>query len=293
MQNSISLALLKQTGLFIFLMFFSLVQVAQAAQVQKTQNTQFVLGETVFVAFPAANIKDDAFIVGKVTKETAKGDYQIAVLDYVEGHDYGSSCVPISKYANQDQGMGAGWELWQDTTKLDTKQLEYVVPKESVLKLDYGKLYFVERNNVYIVFGRWKSDAPMLTEERMDRAVREAKLAGLDEMQPAFELAKLHRQSYYGDYGRPLMAFETIAPLNVAVESVLTQLQQNPQLEQLWRAKPRNWDAISQSSYLYFMVEAMDKVVADAKEQLYEDGLESADPAVLAKLKSNLQQLKR
>lgn len=275
---------LNQAGLFVILTVFALVN---------AHAKNFSVGETVFVAFPATNIKDDAFIIGKVTQITDKGDYQVAVMDYVEGHDYGSSCVPISKNVTQDQGLGAGWELWQDTTKLDTKNLEYVVPKESVLKLDYGKLYFVERNNVFIVFGRWKSDAPMLTVERMDRAVREAKTAGLDEMEPAFELAKLHRQSYYGDFGRPLMAFETIAPLNTAVESVLTLFAEDPKLEALWRANPRDWDQISQTSRHYFLVEAIDKLVEDAKLQFYEDGLERADPTVLQDLKQNLEKLKR
>ncbi|MEA3406107.1 MAG: hypothetical protein U9R28_10285 [Pseudomonadota bacterium] len=274
----------KQTGLFIVLTMFVFVN----AHAKK-----FSVGETVFVAFPATNIKDDAFIIGKVTQITEKGDYQVAVIDYVEGHDYGSSCVPISKNASQDQGLGAGWELWQDTTKLDTQNLEYVVAKETVLKLDYGKLYFVERNNVFIVFGRWKSDAPMLTVERMDRAVREAKTAGLDEMEPAFELAKLHRQSYYGDFGRPLLAFETIAPLNTAVEAVLTLFTEDTKLESLWRANPRDWEQIGKTSRHYFLVEAVDKIVEDARAQFYEDGLESADQKVLQSLKQNLEKLKR
>lgn len=257
------------------------------------QAASFKLGETVFVAFPNPNIKDDAFIIGKVSRVTDKGDIQVAVLDYVEGHDYGSSCVPISKNAQQDQGLGAGWELWSDTTKLDTKLLEYVVPKDKVMKLDSGRLYFVERNNVYIVFGRWKSDAPMLTLERMDRAIREAKTAGLDAMQPAFELAKLHRQSFYGDFGRPLMAFESIAPLNTALGEAMAIMQAQPTLAKLWRDKPRNWEVIGQSTHDYFMVEAIDKLVEDAQNQLYEDGLESADANVLAEMKARLQQLKR
>ncbi|MBD3755770.1 MAG: hypothetical protein IE937_09030 [Gammaproteobacteria bacterium] len=252
----------------------------------------FEVGETVFVAFPAGNVKDDAFIVGKVTRITPQGNYQLAVEDYVEGHDYGSSCVPISKHT-QDQGLGEGWQLWQDTTKLDKQRLEYVVPKESVMKLDEGKHFFIERNNLYIVFGRWKSDAPMLTVERLERAEREAKNAGLDDMLPALELAKLHRQSFYGENARPLYAFETIAPLNTAVEAVLDLLNKDKSLNKLWRANPRDWQAISESSRDYFLVDAIDKIVADARSQLYEEGTENADPQVLANLKKNLEKLKR
>ena len=260
---------------------------------QGVKASDFVKGETVFVAFPATNIKDDAFIIGKVTAITDKGDYQVAVLDYVEGHDYGSSCVPISKYETTDQGMGNGWEIWTDTTKLDTQQLEYVVPKEKVLKLAYGKLFFVERNNVFIVFGRWKSDAPVLTLDRLDQAISQAKSAGLSEMQPAFELAKLHRQSYYGDFERPLMPYESIAPLNKALKTVLEYLAADPRLEALWRANPRDWKAISETTKHYFLVEAIDKLVRDAKNAIYEDGVEQADATSLAELKERLSILKR
>ena len=276
---------IKRSGLLLFLVGSVLLSSVKAAQ--------FAIGETVFVAFPATNIKDDAFIIGKVTQVTEKGNYQISVLDYVEGHDYGSSCVPISKNADQDQGLGAGWELWQDTTKLDKQRLEYVVDKASVLKLDYGKLYFVERNNIFIVFGRWKSDAPVLTIDRMDRAIREAKSTGLEEMEAAFNLAKLHRASFYDDFKRPLMPFETIAPFNIAINAVFDAFKEDPQLETLWRTKPRNWTAIKQSTQHYFMVEAIDKVVRDATNQLYEEGLDQAGKAPLTELKTKLTKLKR
>lgn len=273
------------SGLFagLLILFAPYIQAAQAA---------FAEGESVFVAFPAGNIKDDAFIIGQVTRITPQGDYQIAVEDYVEGHDYGSSCVPISKHT-QDQGLGDGWQIWQDTTKLDKQRLEYVVPANSVMKLDVGKHFFVERNNLYFVFGRWKSDAPMLTLERLERAEREAKSAGLDEMIAALALVKLHRQGFYGEYGRPLYAFETIAPLNVAVSAAVQVLQADPKLDGLWRAKTRDWKTINQSSRYYFLVDAIDKIARDASNQLYEEGVEDADPRVLASLKANLQKLKR
>lgn len=257
-----------------------------------TQAQSFSLGETVFVAFPQANIKDDAFIIGQISAFTQKGDFQIAVQDYVEGHDYGSSCVPISKNT-QDQGLGSGWEIWQDTTKLDTKQLEYIVPKNQVMKLDEGKHYFVERNNVYIVFGRWKSDAPMLTVERLQRAEREAQSAGLKTMLPAFELAILHRKSFYGDYGRPLLPHEAVAPLNTALNTALELFKKDQALESLWRAKPRDWEEIGQSSRHYFLIEAIDKIVEDAQDQLYEEGLEKAPPDELQRLRQNLLKFKR
>jgi hypothetical protein len=252
----------------------------------------FSVNETVFVAFPQGNIKDDAFIVGKITKIHENGDFQVSVLDYVEGHDYGSSCIPISKNTT-DEGLGAGWEIWQDTTRLETQRLEYVVPHKAVMKLDEGKHYFVERNNIYIVFGRWKSDAPMLSVERLERAKREAESAGLSDILPALALAQKHRRGFYGDFGRPLSPPESISPLVEALETVLALFSEDAVLEQLWRAKHRDWKTIGLSTRYYFLIQAIDKVVRDAKDQRYEEGVEQAGEEALNRLDQHLQLLQR
>ncbi|WP_127470724.1 hypothetical protein [Thiomicrorhabdus aquaedulcis] len=252
----------------------------------------FKVGETVFVAFPEANIKDDAFIIGKVTQITPKGDYQISVIDYVKGHDYGVSCVPMVK--NQgNQGYGEGWSVWTDTKNLDNKAIEYRVAKENVLNLIYGKQYFIERNNLYIVFGRWKSDAPMLTIERLERAKSEAVSIQMSDLNDAFDIAMLHRASFYGDFGRPFLQFETIEPLNKLLETVGALLASDPVLKDLWQEKSRDWPTISKNTRHYFLIEAIDKSLADAQSQLYKEGVEQADAAQLAALKAKLTGLQR
>ena len=258
--------------------------------------SKFQVGETVFVAFPAGNIKDDAFIVGKINKVMADGDYLISVLDYVEGHDYGVSCVPMTKYdtvEGANSALSEAWQLWDDTTKLEPEELDYVVPKERVLKLGYGKNYFIERNNLYIVFGRWLSDAPMLNIDRIDRAIKQAKSNNLEGMTPAFELAKMQRRSFYGENGRPLYAFETIAPMVKAMDFIDQLFIEKPELKALWFARPRNWEVISANAETYFMVNAIDKIVDDAWNQIYEEGLDKADPTDLARLKDYVAKYKR
>ncbi|GAB6070234.1 hypothetical protein JCM30760_13310 [Thiomicrorhabdus hydrogeniphila] len=256
----------------------------------------FQVGETVFVAYPAANIKDDAFIVGKVNKIMSNGDLKVAVLDYVEGHDYGVSCVPMSK---NDVGESIPsntdniWDLWTDTTKLDKQKLDYVVSKKDVLKLGRGKTYFIERNNLYIVFGRWKSDAPMLSAERMSEAEGQAKENGLAGMIPAFELAKLERKSFYGDYGRPLMPFESVAPMVKTLKALEQDLNKNVSFKKYWFAKDRDWKAISQNTKTYFLMQAADKVLSDAKDLVYADGVENAAPEDLKQLDLYIKRLSR
>ncbi len=258
--------------------------------------SDFKVGETVFVAFPAGNIKDDAFIVGKVTSITANGDYQLSVIDYVEGHDYGVSCVPMVKNQSADGGPAKiedVWEMWTDTTKLQTQTLDYIVAKEHVMKLGYGKTYFVERNNLYIVFGRWLSDAPMLNIDRINMAIKTAKINQLSAMQPAFELAKQQRKAFYGENGRPLYAFETIKPMLAVMHSVDKLFANDPVLKKLWFERPRNWKTLNQDTRRYFLVEAIDKVVEDAWNQIYEEGLERADPKELEQLKNYVKLYKR
>ena len=259
--------------------------------------SNFKVGSTVFVAYPAANIKDDAFIVGKINQIMPNGDFKISVLDYVEGHDYGVSCVPMVKNESNVSGKSSSlddvWELWTDTTKLEKEKLDYIVSKNDVLDLGYGKSYFIERNNLYIVFGRWKSDAPMLNIGRVIEAEKQARLNGLEDMIPAFELVKLHRMSFYGDFGRPLQAFESISFLVSALGEIDRLFQSDEVLKMHWYAKPRDWKKLSKNTRLYFLVEAIDKIVDDAKEQLYEDGIEQAAPEDIEQLKSYLNKLKR
>lgn len=254
--------------------------------------SDFKVGETVFVEFPAGNIKDDAFIVGTVTELAPNGDYQIAVIDFVEGHDYGVSCVPMAK-KQQDQGYGEGWAMWTNTKTLNTKELQYRVPKENVVNLNNGKQHFVERNNLYIVFGRWKSDAPMLTIDRLERAKNEANAIGLSALNEAFDIAIAHRASFYGDFGRPYLPHETIEPLNKLVENVSVILANDPVLKNLWQAKVRDWSQISKSTRHYFLIEAIDKSLADAQSQLYKEGVDTAEAGQLAQLKAKLTGLQR
>lgn len=257
------------------------------------QAKNFAVGETVFVAFPAGNIKHDAFIVGKINRILEDGDFQVSVIDYVEGHDYGVSCIPMMKGSYGAEDPNAVWEMWTDTTKLDTKQLDYKVPKEKVLKLGYGKHYFVERNNLYIIFGRWLSDAPMLNIEKMDQAIAIAKNNGLADMEPAFRLAQLERKAFYGDYGRPLYAFETIKPMLTVMQKVDKLFAENPRLKQLWSARQRDWDTLNKDTYSYFMVNAIDKVLESAWNQIYEEGLDRADPKDLDALKEYVAKYKK
>jgi len=256
--------------------------------------SEYQVGETVFVAFPAANIKDDAFIVGKVNRIMANGDLNISVLDYVEGHDYGVSCVPMNK---GDVGTTIPsdtdniWDLWTDTTKLDKHKLDYVVAKKNVLKLASGKTHFIERNNLYIVFGRWKSDAPMLSADRMTIAEGQAQENGLKGMIPAFELAKLDRKSFYGEHGRPLMPFESVAPMVKTLKALEQDLNKDAIFKKHWFAKDRDWKEISQNTKIYFLMQAADKVLSDAKDLVYEDGVENAAPKDLEQLDVYIKKL--
>lgn len=258
--------------------------------------SNFKVGETVFVAYPAGNIKDDAFIVGKITKIMPDGDYLLSVIDYVEGHDYGVSCVPMTKYettAGSDAELSQVWELWTDTTKLETEKLDYLVSKKDVMKLGYGKTYFIERNNLYIILGRWLSGAPMLNIEKIDMAIKTAKINRLEGMVPAFNLAKLQRKAFYGENGRPLYAFETIKPMVKVMQAIDQVFAEDPELKKLWFERPRNWKVLNADTRQYFLVQVIDQLYEDAWNQIYEEGLERADPEDLAQLKMYVKKYKR
>lgn len=253
---------------------------------------RFKPNDTILVAFPANNIKDDAYIVGVVRKITPNGDYQIAVQDFVQGHDYGISCQPIAVNDKGQETGQSGWQIWgKDHTKLRTQGLDYVVPAKRAMPLHVGQLNFIDRYNVYVLYSRWKSNAPVLSIDRIKTAENDAKMAGISHMIPALEIAILDRQSYYDKVtGIPYQPEQSIPHLIKLFDYIDGQLKQDPQLNKLWRAKHRDWKKINSSMKIYFLVDAIDEAVSNAKGCLSED-TENANPKQLKKLESQLHGL--
>jgi len=277
---------LQQLVLALFLISHSMVTASAAT---------FKVGETVFVAYPAANIKEDAFIIGLVTQALPeKKQYRIKVMDYVEGHDYGLSCVPMALDERGELSKDKGWELWTDTKKLTQNGLEYLVSAKDVLSLAQGQHRFITRNNVYINYSRWRSNAPMLSIDRLEIASNEARSVGLGALLPVFELAKKERQAYYeGNFGRPYWPHEVIDRLPMVLQAVIDELNQQPSLKKQWFAKQRDWQTINQDTYLFFMIDAIDKIVEDARYTLADADLSQTNPNSLTQVKALLKQLKR
>ena len=277
---------LQQLVLVLFLISHSIVTASAGT---------FKVGETVFVAYPAANIKEDAFIIGLVTQALPeKKQYRIKVMDYVEGHDYGLSCVPMALDERGELSKDKGWELWTDTKKLTQNGLEYLVSAKDVLSLAQGQHRFITRNNVYINYSRWRSNAPMLSIDRLEIASNEARSVGLGALLPVFELAKKERQAYYeGNFGRPYWPHEVIDRLPMVLQAVIDELNQQPSLKKQWFAKQRDWQTINQDTYLFFMIDAIDKIVEDARYTLADADLSQTNPNSLTQVKALLKQLKR
>jgi len=253
----------------------------------------FKVGDTILVSFPANDIKSDAYLIGIVRKITTKGNYQISVRDFVEGHDYGLSCTPIAINKAGQESTKSGWQVWQDSRNPMSSQLEFIVPANKAMKLSTGKLMFIDRYNVYITYSRWKSNVPIMSISKIEAVKIAAKDAGIEAINPALDLAILDRKSYYDpQIGRPYWAYETIKPLIILLTEIQNILNKDKQLNKLWRAKTRDWQAIEKDMKTFFLIDAIDKSVTDASYQLNEAGLEKANPKDLAKLKQQLKDLK-
>jgi len=256
------------------------------------QAKPFKIGETVFVALPLDNIKDDAFIIGKVTGVNAQQNYIISVIDYVAGHDYGLSCVPMVKKSapnSKASPYDVAWDVWKDTTVLEKERLEYLVRAKEVMGLNEGKHLFIERNNLYIVFGRWKSDAPMLTAERLEQAEHEAVNARIEVLIPALQLAQQHRRSFYDAFHRPYLLEESIVPLSKLLETVYHLLEHDKALKTVWLDFKK--DGKNTVGRYYFLIEAVDKIINDANDRLYKDGIEKVSPKLIQDFKHKLKRL--
>jgi len=69
---------------------------------------RFKVGDQVMVFFRAADIQNDAFILGIVKGFLPDGRVRLQVTDYVEGHDYGLSCEPLPP-PDATSEYGDGW----------------------------------------------------------------------------------------------------------------------------------------------------------------------------------------
>lgn len=276
---------------FVVLLFGLLVGTAQAA-LDTSLSPSFQIGETVLVAFPKPTIKDDAYIIGLVTKKLEKGDYQIRVQEFVEGHDYGLSCVPIAVNETGQETGESGWELWQDTKRLSVNGLEYVVPKENVLKLSSGKLLFIDRYNVYISYSRWKSNAPVMPVEKLESTQSEARSVRMNGILPALKLAQQERVAYYDPQnGRPFWPYESVPLLLPVIENIHQLLTENVSLKALWKSSPRNWHDIEKSMEAYFLIDAIDKILRDARYLVEDESIEKADSKALKLLQQQLKSI--
>lgn len=270
--------------LITLLIFISSLTYAQA--------TKFKIGDTILIAYPANNIKDDSYLIGIVRYITVTGDYRLAITDFVEGHDYGLACVPIVIDSRGAPTTQSGWEVWTDTTNPIHERLEFIVPADRAMKLSSGKMLFIERYNIYIVFSRWLSNVPILAIDKLKMTQRDARAINMAEINPAFDIAILDRLSFYkAENGVPLWPYQSIEPLTTLLSHIQKTLNEDPKLNTLWQAKKRDWDTIEQSMQSYFLIRAIDKAITNASHILYEDGLEKADPKYLTKLKKQLNYL--
>ncbi len=250
---------------------------------------RFKVGDQVMVFFPAADIQKDAFILGIIKGFLPDGRVRLQVTDYVEGHDYGLSCEPLPP-PDATSEYGDGWETWQDPRKL-RQDIEYAVPADKLMPAGAGRMYAITRNNIWTKFARWLSDAPVLYVDELIQAQSEAAQVGLAALERPFALAIAHRQAFYAPEGRPYWPYEAAPRLVPLLEKVMGILEADPQLKQHFFAARRDWTRINQSTYLRFMLRALDKVVQDAHQLLYEEGLEKVDPGVLAQLRTQLRAL--
>jgi len=252
--------------------------------------SEFKPGEQVMVFFPSADIQHDAFIIGIIKGRLSDGRYRIKVTDYVEGHDYGLSCEPLPP-SGVGSEYGQGWEKWDDTRRLNPN-IEYAVPADKLMPAGEGHHYAISRNNIWTRFARWLSDAPVLYVDELEQARRELEPLGLAAMDIPFQLAIAHRKAFYSPLGSPYWPHEVLPRLIPLLDQIQAILDAHPRLREVYFAKPRPWKKIRQDMFLLFTLRAIDKIVHDATNVLYEDDVqEKGDPADIKTVKRRLRSL--
>ena len=131
----------------------------------------------------------------------------------------------------------------------------------------------------------------MLYVDELEQARKEAQDLGLKAMDVPFALAIAHRRAFYSPEGAPYWPHEVVPRLIPLLKQVKQLLKQDPVLKKHFFSHPRDARAINRSTYLIFTLRALDKVVQDARDVLYEEDAHKAAPDKIAQVRQLLKEL--
>jgi hypothetical protein len=241
-QNSINLALIS--------LFIALSAPVMAAYIPAA-------GDRVWIDMPAINIDDDAYGQGKVVSIVNEKQSKVLVESIIASKAFSSG---ISCALNTNDSVG-----WQTPDVLRTDK-EETFSNLQIYPWSVGYNRYYERQNWLLTFLKWVDRHPVIERDRLTEGQRLVKERGMHDLARVNDLIIREYDAYQGAnftiYPIPQRLANTIHLL----EYIQQTFKAEPKLKQLWFSKQRDFTRMNEDSYGFFMIQAIDKIVEDARK---------------------------
>lgn len=222
-----------------------------------TQAYTPAIGDRVWIDMPAINIDDDAYGQGKVTDIINDKQSRVYIQSITASKAFSSG---ISCALNTNDTLG-----WQTPDVLRTEK-EEVFSNLQLYPWEVGYNRYYERQNWLLTFLKWVDRHPVIERDRLTESQKLVKERGMNDLARVSDLMIREYDAYQG-------ANFTIYPIPKRLANTITLLEhlqqtfvQEPKLKKLWFSAQRDFTTMNEDSYGFFMIQAIDKIIEDAKK---------------------------
>ncbi|MBD3767500.1 MAG: hypothetical protein IE928_06025 [Gammaproteobacteria bacterium] len=214
-------------------------------------------GDRVWIDMPAINIDDDAYGQGKVTGIINDKQSRVYIQSITASKAFSSG---ISCALNTNDTVG-----WQTPDVLRTEK-EEVFSNLQLYPWAVGYNRYYERQNWLLTFLKWVDRHPVIERDRLTEGYRIVKERGMNDLARVSELIIMEYDAYHGANFNIYPIPKRLANTNKLLEHLQQRFAAEPKLKQLWFAAQRDFTTMNEDSYGFFMIQAIDKIIEDAKK---------------------------
>lgn len=216
----------------------------------------FSVGDRVWIDMPAANINDDAYGEGKIIAFIDKKTTRVFVQSITTSKAF-SSGVACAPSLNERAA-------WQTPEVLRTQETKNFLNAQLMpWTIGYNRYY--ERQNWLHTFLKWKDHHPVIERSQLVEDQRIARSRGMEDLVSVSALMLMDYDSNQGENFHIYPLIERVPRTTQLLTHIQNTFKQHPKLKQLWFTLKRDEARLNQSSYHFFMIQAIDKIVEDAQ----------------------------
>lgn len=214
-------------------------------------------GDRVWIDMPALNIDDDAYGQGKITALVNEKQSRVYIQSITASKAFSSG---ISCALNTNDTVG-----WQTPDVLRTEK-EEVFSNLQLYPWAVGYNRYYERQNWLLTFLKWVDRHPVIERDRLTEGLRLVKERGMNDLARVSELMIMEYDAYQGANFNIYPIPKRLANTNQLLEQLQQRFAAEPKLKKLWFSQQRDFSSMKEDSYGFFMIQAIDKIIEDAKK---------------------------